>query len=80
MNDAPRNPHCRELAALLVAATDDEQAERLIGAHIAGCSDCAAAESALAALVAGYRAAEQPPLMSGVERRLLAQLCEDQHR
>jgi hypothetical protein len=80
MTAVPHDPRCREFAALLAATTEDEGAEREIVAHVAGCPDCAAAEQALAAVVAGYRAAVLPPLASSFERRLLAQLCGDQHR
>lgn len=75
MTVAPPDPHCRELAALLVAATDDEQAEALLRAHVATCHACTSAENALASLVRRYREAEQPPLAASLEQRLLAQLC-----
>ncbi len=80
MTAAPPDPRCREFAALLIATTDDEQAEALLRAHVATCRACTSAETALAALVRRYREAEQPPLAANLEHRLLAQLCGGQPR
>ena len=77
MNGADLAGQCQALAAQLAVlpGSDDAHSARIMAEHVAVCPTCAAAEAALVALVAGYRAAGDLPLAPDRERRLLDRLC-----